>query len=163
MISLSGIRRGIKAFFNKEYSEDTLTIEEQSCFFLFLAYKIFRYCNEACLKYFGDNDKYRELIKQVLKDYHHLFLREEAMNVCIKNGTDRNKALDAIELESSDKFFVDCFQKVFPNLNLIKVMVKLKPKPQFKHGAVFKSDAIDVLFLDIDENGVITIVGDIKQ
>ncbi|GAA5251758.1 hypothetical protein [Candidatus Rickettsia kedanie] len=60
---------------------------------------------------------------------HHLFFREEAMNVCIKNATDRKKALDAIKLELSDKLFVDCFQKVFPNLNFVKVMVKLEPKP----------------------------------
>ncbi|WP_256621205.1 hypothetical protein [Rickettsia sp. TH2014] len=129
MISLSGIRRGIEAFFNKEYSEDKLTTVEQGCFFLFLAYKIFRHGNEACLKYFGDNDKYKELIKQVFKDYPHLFFREEAINICIKNETDSKKALDAIKLGSSDKFFVDCFQKVFPNLNFVKVMVKLEPKP----------------------------------
>ncbi|KJV58159.1 hypothetical protein RFEPED_0532 [Rickettsia felis str. Pedreira] len=42
-------------------------------------------------------------------------------------------------------------------------MVKLEPKPQFEHGPVFESDAIEVLFLDIDENGAITIVGDVKQ
>jgi len=163
IISLSGIRRGIEAFLNKEYSEDKLTTEEQGCFLLFLAYKIFRYGNETCLKYFGDNDKYKELINQVLKDYPHLFFREEAINVCIKNETDRKKALDAIKLESSDKFFEDCFQKVFPNLNFVKVMVKLELKPKFEHGPVFESDQIEVLHLDIDENDVITIVGDVKH
>lgn len=128
-----------------------------------MAYKIFRYGNETCLKYFGDNDKYKELINQVLKDYPHLFFREEAINVCIKNETDRKKALDAIKLESSDKFFEDCFQKVFPNLNFVKVMVKLELKPKFEHGPVFESDQIEVLHLDIDENDVITIVGDVKH
>ncbi|MCC8467904.1 MAG: hypothetical protein LN589_04390 [Rickettsia endosymbiont of Eriopis connexa] len=101
VISSTGIRRGIEYFFNKNFT-DKFTEEEQGCFVLFLAYKIFRYGNKACLEYFSE--KQSQLITKILNGHPHLFFRKEAINVCIKNEDDRQQALDAIKLTSSDKF-----------------------------------------------------------
>lgn len=129
VISSTGIRRGIEYFFNKNFT-DKFTEEEQGCFALFLAYKIFRYGNEKCLAYFGEQQP--ELITKIFNDYPHLFFRREAINTCIKNEDDRQKALDAIKLTSSDKFFIGCFDKVFSKIDVVvdlRVAEEFKPVP----------------------------------
>ncbi len=108
---------------------DKFTEEEQGCFVLFLAYKIFRYGNKVCLKYFSKQQP--ELITKIFDDYPHLFFRREAINICIKNKDGRQKALDAIKLKSSNKFFKDCFDTVFPKVDVVvNLIFEEEPKPK---------------------------------
>ncbi len=108
---------------------DKFTEEEQGCFVLFLAYKIFRYGNKVCLKYFSEQQP--ELITKIFDDYPHLFFRREAINICIKNKDGRQKALDAIKLKSSNKFFKDCFDTVFPKVDVVvNLIFEEEPKPK---------------------------------
>lgn len=159
-VSLSGIRRGIEDFLKEKYCADKFTKEEQGCFILFLGYKIFRYGNEECLEYFSE--KQPKLITKTFNDHPHLFFRKEAINACIKNEDDRQKALDAIKLKSSDKFFVGCFDTVFPKVDVVVNRIfEEEPKPKFEHGPVFDSDPIEVIPLNIDENDDVLPTGNV--
>ena len=128
-ISSTGIRRRVEDFLNQKYFADKFTEEKQGCFVLFLTYKIFRYGNKVCLEYFSEQQP--ELITKIFDDYPHLFFRREAIKICIKNEDGRQKALDAIKLKSSDKFFKDCFDTVFPKVDVVvNLIFEEEPKPK---------------------------------
>ena len=59
------------------------------------------------------------------------FLEEKQLTYVLKDG--RQKALDAIKLKSSDKFFKDCFDTVFPKVNVdvvVNLIFEEEPKPK---------------------------------
>lgn len=161
-ISSTGVRRGVEDFLDQKYFADKFTEDEQGCFILFLAYKIFRYGNKVCLEYFSE--KQPELITKIFNDYPHLFFRREAINICIKNEEGRQKALDAIKLKSSDKFFKDCFDTVFPKVDfVVNLIFKEEPKPEHVSNEPELAFNLVVLPLEIDENGEVIVAGNVED
>ncbi|XVN44666.1 MAG: hypothetical protein RCG16_05430 [Rickettsia hoogstraalii] len=161
-ISSTGVRRGVEDFLDQKYFADKFTQEEQGCFVLFLAYKIFRYGNKVCLEYFSE--KQPELITKIFNDYPHLFFRRETINICIKNEDGRQKALDAIKSKSSDKFFKDCFDTVFPKVDVVvNLTLEEEPKPKHVPNEPELLFNLELLSLNIDENDEVQPTGNVED
>ncbi|AEK74090.1 hypothetical protein Rh054_00310 [Rickettsia conorii subsp. heilongjiangensis 054] len=80
-------------------------------------------------------------------------LGEKQLNICIKNKDGRQKALDAIKLKSSDKFFKDCFDTVFSKVDVfVNLIFEEEPKPKHVPNEPELVFNLELIPLNIDEN-----------